>query len=72
MISKSEIAKLRVIRQRWNEELETAAQEAAVYQSKQNFEKMTKSLAIQADRAAMLRAMDAVAYSLGVSEDVRR
>ena len=71
MLSKAEIAKIKTIRQRYNEELDTAAQEAAYYQSKKDFSNMTKSLAVQNDRAAMVRAVDAVAFSLGVSEEVR-
>jgi hypothetical protein len=72
MISKTEIEKLRTIRQRYDEELHEAAAQAKVYRDKQDFRNLTTALKNQADRAAMIRAVDAVSFALGVSEEVRR
>lgn len=71
MISKSEVAKVRTIRARYNAELQEASRAAAHWKEERNFERLTHALKVQADRGAMLRAVDAVAFTLGVSEAVR-
>lgn len=71
MLSKTEIERIRKIRQRYDDELHEAAAQAKIYRDKQDFRNLTTALKNQADRAAMIRAVDAVAFALGVSEEVK-